>query len=639
MNHSNLTAIYFILVLLICGSAPLDGKDKTIPDVNLNLNKDNFDVKFYFLDLNVSDSSTYLQGSVTIILEPVEVPLQQVTFDLSNKLLTDSILVNGKKVNYTHTLNELVINLAEPVTAGDNISTQIFYHGLGQYSGLTPGIYNKFSSSWNKRITWTLSEPFSALNWFPCKQSLTDKADSVYVFLSTDNDLKAGSNGLLTAQVPLEDNRIRYEWKSSFPISYYLISFAVSDYRDYSFYVKVDNASDSILVQNYIYNNDDYFEQNKQAIDKTGDMILLYADLFGSYPFENEKYGHCVAPLGGGMEHQTMTTLVNFSFLLVAHELAHQWFGDYVTCSSWQDIWINEGFASYAEYLANQYLKSQETADSWIAGIHNYIKTDPYGSVYIPEKFATDEDRIFDYRLTYNKGAAIIHMIRQEVGNDELFFTILSGFIQKYKNSNASGMDFKNYLEEKTGKDFDQFFNQWYFGEGYPSHTISWNYRQDTLFISSLQTVSSSVTPFFNVLVDFKINHNNKDTLISLRQTNTFSEWKVYLPGTADIVTIDPNRWLLFEVTDIYNTINDVPETRFKIVPNPAREKVNIYFDSQVGKYLLYLADSTGKILYSQESASQHIVIDLDNYPEGMYFIIIKEGNVIRHAKFIIRKG
>ncbi len=103
-----------------------------------------------------------------------------------------------------------------------------------------------------------------------------------------------------------------------------------------------------------------YFKQNKAAIDKTGDLILLYSDLFGDYPFANEKYGHCVAPFGGGMEHQTMTTLVNFSFLLVAHELAHQWFGDFVTCSTWQDIWINEGFASYAEYLANQYLKSQE---------------------------------------------------------------------------------------------------------------------------------------------------------------------------------------------------------------------------------------------------------------------------------------
>jgi aminopeptidase N len=228
---------------------------------------------------------------------------------------------------------------------------------------------------------------------------------------------------------------------------------------DYSFYIQKKNENDSILVQNFIYNNTTYFEQNKAAIDKTSDLILLFADLFGNYPFENEKYGHCIAPLGGGMEHQTMTTLANFSFLLVAHELAHQWFGDYITCSSWQDIWINEGFASYCEYISNQYLKSQEIADLWITNVQENVKSNPDGSVYIPENMIHDEDRIFDYRLTYNKGAAIIHMIRQEVGNDSLFETLAS-FIRKFKNGNASGLDFRDHLHVITGKDFTEFFNQ-----------------------------------------------------------------------------------------------------------------------------------------------------------------------------------
>jgi len=628
-----LAILCFIAQLFNCTQNSL-GKDIT-PGMADDDERNNYDIKFYGLDLQVSDSSIYIQGSTSVLIDPKVPALQQVVFDFSNALKTDSVIVNGHKVSYVHALNALSIALPSPISPGEYKTIRIFYHGLGKNTGTYSGIYNKYNSSWNKRITWTLSESFSAMNWFPCKQDLTDKADSVYVFLSTDSNLKAGSNGVLTAQVPLPGNRIRYEWKSRFPIAYYLISFAVSDYKDYSFYVKMKNKNDSILVQNYIYNNTAYFEQNKAAIDKTSDMILLYADLFGNYPFVNEKYGHCVAPLGGGMEHQTMTTLVNFSFPLVAHELAHQWFGDYVTCHTWQDIWINEGFASYCEYLSDQYLKSQSIADSRMIGVQNYVKSTPGGSVYIPEEYANDEDRIFDFRLTYDKGAAIIHMIRQEVGNDSLFFRTLTTFLQKYKNSVASGLDFRDHLEEMTGKDFHGFFAQWYFGEGYPIHSISWNQQNDTLYINSLQAVSAS-TPLFNVPLEFKITVNSLDTFITLRQTNSFNNWKIYLPGSVSSVAVDPHHWLLLEVTEVHHTGETDRETKFRVIPNPAKERVTVYYTSQVNSYTLYLADAAGKVLYSQPSAVQHTIIDISHYPAGLYFIIIKDQNIIHQAKFII---
>lgn len=597
--------------------------------------RNDYDVKFYLLDLHVSDSSTFIRGSTSIVIDPKVQQLSQVLFDFSNALHTDSVLLSGQKINFVHIQNALNIELPSPIAPGDIRTISIYYHGLGKNTGTYSGIYSKFNSSWNKRITWTLSEPFSAMNWFPCKQDLKDKADSAYIFLSTNSSLKAGSNGLLTAQVTLPDNRVRYEWKSRFPIAFYLISFAVSDYRDYSFYVKKKTDQDSILVQNYIYNEDGYLDQNKSAIDKTADMILLYADLFGNYPFESEKYGHCVAPLGGGMEHQTMTTLVNFSFLLVAHELAHQWFGNYVTCSTWQDIWINEGFASYAEYLSNQYLRSQEMADAWITGVHDYIKSIPGGSVYVPEELVNDEERIFDYRLTYNKGAAILHMIRQEVGHDSLFFKALSTFLHKYKNSNATGLDFRDHLNEITGKDFSVFFEQWYFGEGFPIHTISWNQHGDTLLINSLQTVSST-TPFFNVPLEFKITVNNQDTLITLRQTNSFNNWRIYLPGVVSSVVVDPFHWLILEVTDIQNAVKTERESKFRVVPNPAKEKVNVYYTNEGNSYTLYMADASGKVLFSQQSLSQHNSIDIGQYPAGLYFIIIEDRHAIHQEKFII---
>jgi aminopeptidase N len=473
------------------------------------------------------------------------------------------------------------------------------------------------------------------MNWFPCKQDLQDKADSVYVFLSTDSDLKAGSNGILTAQIPLPGNRIRYEWKSRYPVDYYLISFAVGNYMDYSFYARNAEGSDSILIQNYIYNHPDYFEQNKAAIDKTSEMMRLYSDLLGDYPFRKEKYGHCVAPLGGGMEHQTMTTLVNFSFLLVAHELAHQWFGDYVTCSTWQDIWINEGFASYGEYLANQYLKSQIIADTWMSGVHDYIKSLPGGSVYVPEEDAGNEDRIFDYRLTYDKGAAIIHMIRQEVANDSLFFRTFKTFLQKYRNGCASGVDFRDHLTEITGKDFTAFFDQWYFGEGYPIHSISWNQENDTLTINSLQTPSTG-NLLFTVPIEFRISSDSGDTTITFRQSGSFNSWKIHFPGSITSVIPDPNRWLLWEATVLKNGGIKGSENTFRIVPNPAKERVNVYYSNQAKPYMLYLADSSGKILFSRETAEEHSIVNLGKYTAGLYFIIIKDQNDVHQAKFIV---
>jgi aminopeptidase N len=634
MNVQWLFFVSLILFRLLGGISESPGRHyshlKQVSD-----ERSNYDVKFYGLDLQVSDSSIYLSGTVAILIDPLVQSLQHVVFDFSNALSTDSVTLNGEKVSYVHSENQLKITLTSPIDAGNLSSFQIYYHGLGKNTGPYSGIYNKFYSSWNKHITWTLSEPFHAMNWFPCKQVLTDKADSVYVFLSTDSNLKAGSNGILTAQVPLPGNRIRYEWKSRHPINYYLISFAVSDYMDYSFYVKKTGENDSILVQNYIYNNTDYFDLNKAAIDKTGDMILLYSDLFGEYPFADEKYGHCVAPLGGGMEHQTMTTLVNFSFLLVAHELAHQWFGDLVTCSSWQDIWINEGFASYGEYLSNQYLKSQSNADSWMAGVHDYVKSVPGGSVYLPEKDINDEDRIFDYRLTYNKGAAIIHMIRQEVGNDSIFFVTLKTFLQKYRNNDASGIDFRDHLNDITGKDFTAFFDQWYFGEGYPVHSINWSKQNDTLSIFSLQTASTG-NQLFTVPLEFKINVDNRDTLITLRQTGNFNAWKIYLPGNVTSVIADPNHWLIIEAGDVQNTTPVERESTFRIVPNPAKERVNVYFTGNTGTYSLYLADSSGKILSSWETAEEHMVITLNKLATGMYFIIIRDRKGIYQAKFIV---
>jgi aminopeptidase N len=244
------------------------------------------------------------------------------------------------------------------------------------------------------------------------------------------------------------------------------------------------------------------------------------------------------------MEHQTMTTLENLSFVMVSHELAHQWFGDFVTCNSWQDIWINEGFASYAEYLAYQHLVSQEKADQWMTSAQEMVKMRPGGSVFIPESGTDDVGRIFDYRLSYKKGAAIIHMIRHEINDDSLFFDILRDFLSRYRNRTASALDFRDLLEERTSMDFAGFFDQWYFGEGYPDVTCLWQQRNDTIYIQASQTTTSS-TPIFNLRLDFRITINGNDSLLTRRVDSNPATWVIPVKGEVTAVQPDPSNWLL----------------------------------------------------------------------------------------------
>ena len=343
------------------------------------------------------------------------------------------------------------------------------------------------SPTWGNDVVWSLSEPFSAYEWFPCKQSLTDKADSSYFFITVPSNLKAGSNGLLENVIDLGNGFSRYEWKHRHPIVYYLISVSVASYVEYNVYANPAGAPNPILIQNYIYDNPQTLPYFQDDIDETVDFMELFYDLYGPYPFEGEKYGHCMAPFSGGMEHQTMTTQGFFTKGLTAHELGHQWWGDYVTCASWCDIWINEGFASYSEYLMLENLYPNE-ANGHMADVHDNVMNQNGGSVWVLDSL--NENRIFSGRLTYNKGAAIIHTMRYMINDDVQFFQMLKDFLTNHGNGTAYGVDFKNAMENASGEDFNTLFEQWYFGEGYPTYSLAWQQMGNDLIVEISHTSS-----------------------------------------------------------------------------------------------------------------------------------------------------
>ena len=598
---------------------------------------DNYDVKFYKIEVDVTNTSKTINSGIgTMYAQVVNNPLNTILLELINSLTVDSVLVNGVNKTFTHANDEITINLSPSIALGDFFTTKVHYHGTSSGSGIGNG--NSFS--WGAQITWTLSESYHAKDWFPCKQVLSDKADSVQVFITCPNTLKAGSNGLLTNIVPIAGNKLRYEWKSNYPINYYLPSFSVSDYQEYNIYAHPAGIPDSILIQNYLYSNSGYLPYFKAEIDNTPLFIELLSEKYGMYPFKNEKYGHCVAPIGGGMEHQTMTTLSSFNFELIIHELGHQWFGDNVTCSNWQDIWINEGFATYTYYIGLQNLQTQANADQEMLSEHNDIKNTPGGSVYVPLSQIFDENRIFDYRLTYEKGAAIIHSMRFILNNDSLFYSVLQNFQQTYKDSVATGDDFKNMISSMSGIDFTDYFAQWYYGEGYPTYNIVWQQQSDTVsFTVNQQTSMPSITPFFKLPVEIKFFWSGGDTTLRFAQAYNQQQFSAYIPHLINNLQVDPNNWVVDGIANITTgiSVNSILQSVI-VKPNPAKDFIvlNVNFNTSENDFIIY--DISGKNVKTFKMNADVLKIDISDLENGMYFINCINNNNILPAKFIVNK-
>jgi aminopeptidase N len=598
-----------------------------------------YDVNFYFLDLNVENNSIDLAGNVTIQAKVSHLQLDTVAFELVDEMIIDSIFLNDFQRSFVRSNDEVFVPLVNPLFHGEQFTLQIFYHGTPPTGGFFSGISTEYDSIWNKHVTWTLSEPFNARQWWPTKQVLTDKADSVWVYITTSAQNKAGSIGLLSDEVSLPNNKVRFEWKSNYPIAYYLISFAVAEYQEYNIYAKpADLMGDSILIQNYIYNSPGCLTHFKYDIDNTVNFLELFSDLFSGYPFRNEKYGHCLAGLSGGMEHQTMTTLGRFDFSLVAHELGHMWFGDNVTCSNWSDIWINEGFATYADYLATDIIAGGQWPGIWKKNVHNFILSEPGGSIYVPEDEITYDnvDRIFDSRLTYFKGAIMLHMIRFELNSDDLFFNVLKNFQEQFADSLASAPDFINVLNETSGKNFNDFFEQWYYGEGYPIFSIEFKQNNNLLEIESVQTTSMpDVTPLFKMHIPFKLffTDGTDSTIILYQEFNTML-FNLLMFKSIDSIQVDPEKWVLKKVESVIGIQENKLNLKISISPNPATEKMFVTCgNANISSVTIWDLIGNKKAMFSPMQLISGL--DVSGLSSGVYFLNIQIGDNIITRKFV----
>jgi aminopeptidase N len=582
-----------------------------------------YDVVFHHLNLNLERTNIQISGSVTTHALSKVANLDSFWFQLHTNFTIDSVIDDqGTRLNFRRLDHLAAVKL--PASFGSNqlFKVQIFYRGTAPSGGsaaIGNGFSNRASPTYGNQITWSLSEPYSAYEWWPCKQSLKDKIDSCFISITTDSSNRVGSNGNLMGIEPKANGKHTYHWQTRYPMNYYLVAVTVGQYNEYLAYAKPKQISDSILIQNYIYNANAY-NNNKASIDITAKQLELFSDLFGVYPFYKEKYGHMMAPFSGGMEHQTMSSMGIFNFGIVAHELGHQWFGDHVTCATWSDIWLNEGFASYTEYLAAKYLNSPANALNVLNSMHASAKQG-IGSVYVND--TANVSRIFSSALTYEKGGSAVRVLHYILG-DSLFFDMCRTYLNKYGNSNAATADLAQVCKEVSGKNLDYFFDQWIYGSGFPLYQIKWNYRGGKLFLMLTQSNAQDVNNVFSLSLPLLIRRAGaSDTLVYLNNTKSAELFEIGLTDSVNFIQLDPENWILKNVQVAFdgglNALSGLnPKEDFLVYPNPANDV--IYFSASQSRGMRLEVYNMLGVLCLEETIGDEQFVDVRSLEKGIYF-------------------
>lgn len=564
----------FILLLLIVFSISFEGfgqdeinlcQQSKIQQFNLLMKANqiaypgdsNFDVKYYKLDLALTYLPQNIKGAVTVNATITANNIDTVFLDLVDTLIVDSVKLNGNITSFTHHEAKVNIALDSLHNTGDQISIIVYYHGIPGTSGFGSFTFASTPISGHPLI-YTLSEPYGAKDWWPCKDTPADKADSADIWITVSTDLIPVSNGKLMETVNNGDRTHTYKWKESYPIAQYLLSLAITSYVKYVNYYKY-SQTDSMPVTNYVY-PENFTPITEAQLDITPKIISVYAQRFGQYPFLREKYGHAQFGWGGGMEHQTISSVTSFGESLVSHELAHQWYGDAVTCKDWQNIWLNEGFATYAEGV---WIEAQYGQTSYNNFIVQKMSSAKYavGSIYVED--ISNVNNIFNTSRTYSKGGIVLHMLRGIVG-DSTFFDILRTYT--YYPAVAYGVatteDFQFIAESVSGLDLDYFFKEWIYGYNYPKYSIVWNKNKlgGGLWNLSVKITQqeNSKPSFFTMPIQIKINYSiDSDTLITVPNNAQTQDFNITLNKEPLSIEFDPNNYILKDVSQIVSGIEE----------------------------------------------------------------------------------
>ena len=592
----------------------------------------NYDLKYHRLEWFIDPDTVFIRGKVTsyLVITAPEVSLLQ--FELADQLTVDSVTHRGTSAVFEHSGGIISIHTGQVLAQGSLDSVSVYYHGV-PYSGDGFGSFRKELHD-GIPIVWTLSEPFGASDWWPCKNDLSDKIDSIDIFVVSPSSFRTASNGLLISE-RVQDNQRICHWKHRYPIAGYLIGIAVTNYAVYSDWVPETGAS--LQVLNYVYPEDSTYLRTRtpQIIP----VMQFFEQRFTPYPFSAERYGHAQWNKGGGMEHQTMTFLGgDFGIELLSHELAHSWFGNMITTATWHDIWLNEGFATYCDGLTLEHLLDIYWWKRWKYIVMGKITSEPGGSVYVSD--TTSPARIFDSRLSYYKGAMVLNSLRWVMG-DSLFFAGVRNYLKDPAliYGYAHNSDLKRNLEAAFGHDLTWFFNDWYYGEGYPTYSISYSQHSDkSVEISILQAQSHPSVSFFAMPVPIKFYGEGKDTLLVFDNTFSGQVFQANPGFIIDSVRFDPDLRIISANNTVTSVSNPEPGTKnLEIFPNPCRNKVEVV--QNLGKFYkaeAIAADGSVFRLLPDDPAVYATTLDVSLLKAGTYILRLHIANSIYYRKILI---
>ena len=506
-----------------------------------------YDVTFYRLQLRIDPARREIEGALVMEAKSETAGLTAVPLDFYANMQVLSVGENA--VSFARSGNVLSLNLAQAYQRGEKFRVSVSYRGNPQDGGFGAFTFNTHNGA---PIIASLSEPYYARLWWPCKDTPVDKADSVQIDLTVPDNLTAVSNGTLESVRSLSGWKT-FSWKTRYPITTYLVSVAVSNYAEFGETFTFLDGTRMPLVH-YVY--PERLGDAQFQLADTPDMLKFFNRAFGDYPFKKEKYGHAQFAWGGGMEHQTITSLGGFSDGLVSHELAHQWFGDLITMKSWQDIWLNEGFASYSEALFVEDRFDKAAYRNYMGRMdHSYT-----GSVFVRD--TTSVGSIFNTTV-YHKGAWVLHTLRHVIG-DATFFQLLRSYVAdpRYRFGSASTDDFKNLAEQISGRELDWFFEQWVYREGRPELLYGWKQEGAQLILRVQQTQSGGS---YRLPFDLAAIAQNDTSRFTFEHTGGFQEFRFAVSKPLTKVVIDPDYWVL-------KTLQQTDFNRLGVDETPAPE-------------------------------------------------------------------
>jgi aminopeptidase N len=509
-----------------------------------------YDVTYYRLSISLGKDATLpFGGDVLMRFTALNGEMNAIDVHMAPNASIDSVITRGQRIPKSQlSVSGDVVTIPLPYTLQAQESDDVHMYYTASYAQSGISIRTVDNVELNERVTSvaTQSEPYDARSWWPCKDDPSDKADSVDIHITVPEDLYPVSNGLVVTDVNNGNGTRTVHWTSKYPIVTYLVSVAAAkyNYREYQF----THSGKTMPVGSWWYGMS---AQDMATFEQ--DMLeglQVYSDLFTPYPFINEKYGMAEYEWGGAMEHQTVSSMGFYGTGVVVHELMHQWFGDKVTCNSFHHIWLNEGWATYGEALFYEARWGLEALKADMAGKAFYGP----GTIYVSDP--TDFSRIFSGNLSYNKASWVVHMLRHVVG-DEAFFGATRKYLGDESRENYRSVvtsEFQQFMEDESGMDLDWFFQQWIYGEYYPTYQYEWgvtNAGGEHQLDVSIEQLYLSTRQLFTMPIDLYVRYEDgSDTTLVVFNDQAVQEWSFMLPKKPDLVQLDRDNWILKRVIE-----------------------------------------------------------------------------------------